>query len=219
MSLKAVLFDFDGTLADSNKLITDSFLHVLNPAFPGKYDEESVQQFNGPSLDAVLRELFPKNSEEMIEKYRTYNSNHHDELLTTFPNVKESLETLQKAGLKLAIVSTKSNVNLIRGLDLLNLTTYFDVIVGNSDYTHFKPHPEPLEVAMNALKVDAPDCIMVGDNSHDIEAAHNAGVTSVFVTWSKKSEKEIAKYNPNKKTHSMLELTQWILEKYDGGNA
>lgn len=217
MALKAVLFDFDGTLADSNKLITDSFLHVLEPAFPGKYNEESVQLFNGPSLDAVLTELFPENAEEMIRKYRTYNSAHHDDLITTFPDVKESLATLQNAGLKLAIVSTKSNVNLIRGLDLLGLTDYFEVIVGNSDYTHFKPDPEPLEVAMKALNVEPLDCMMVGDNSHDIEAAHNAGVTSVFVTWSRKSEKEIATYKPNKKVRSMLELTQWILEKYDGG--
>lgn len=210
-NLKAILFDFDGTLADTNQLITDSFLHVLTPLFPGKYNEENVQSFNGPPLEAVFKQLFPKDYKEKVSEYRRYNLEHHDELICLFPDVKEALTELKEAGFKLAIVSTKSNLTLNKGIKTLGLEGYFDVTVGNGDYEKFKPDPEPLFLAMSKLGVKADECMMVGDNWHDIEAGHNAGVKPIFVKWSRKEKSVIEPYKPYKMVSSMLELSQWLI--------
>ena len=217
-AVTTVLFDFDGTIADTNHLISESYLHVLNKHYPGKYDSEKVRPFNGPSLDDVFTQINPATSIEMVKEYRTYNHRMHDELIRSFPNVKESLAELRAAGLKLAVVSTKYNEILRKGLDLLELTDYFMEIIGGEDYQNPKPDPEPLELAMSRLGVSPADCLMVGDNWQDIQGARNAGVRSAFVKWSMKTPEEMAPYNPDIMVETMAELTEWILSRYNGGN-
>lgn len=167
-ALTTVLFDFDGTIADTNQLISESYLHVLNQYYPGEYTTELVKPFNGPSLNDVFNQINPEKGQQMVKEYREYNHRMHDELIRPFPEVKESLAKLKAAGLKLAVVSTKYNLVLRKGLDLLELTDYFDTIIGGDDYEKAKPDPEPLELAMSRLGVTPAECIMVGDNWQDI---------------------------------------------------
>lgn len=211
--LTTVLFDFDGTLADTNQLISESYLHVLNQYFPGEYDTEKVRPFNGPPLEEVFSALLPAKAEQMVREYREFNQQQHDALIQVFPDVNESLAVLKAAGFKLAVVSTKYNQVLHKGLDLLEMSPYFDEIIGGNDYQKVKPDPEPLNVAMARLGVGPDQCVMVGDNWHDIEAGHNAGMESVFVAWSHKTLTEIAPYKPDKVVESMVDLTEWILSK------
>lgn len=215
--ITTVLFDFDGTLGDTNNLIAMSHLHVLENYFPGVYTKESVRVFNGPSLEQTYRELMPTKVDEMVAMYREYNHRMHDDLITAFPNVKESLIALKAAGLKLAVVSTKYEMVLRRGLDLLGLTTYFDVILAGDHCQEVKPSPEQLQLAMSRLDVTPEECLMIGDNWQDIAAGENAGVETVFVEWSEKTLAELAPYKPNKTVVSMVELTEWIKTKQHGG--
>lgn len=212
MAIQTVLFDFDGTLADTNALISHSHLHVLEEYYPGEYDLDRVRAFNGPSLDMVYGSLNPTEKDVMIAKYRAYNETHHDEQVRLFDGVKESLATLKANGITLAVVSTKKNEILLHGLTILGIKDYFDVIVGGLDYTKAKPDPEPIFVTLERLKKEKETAIMVGDNSHDIESAKNAGIPSVFVAWSEKTLEEIAPYQPDKIVATMAELTEWVLE-------
>lgn len=211
MTIETVLFDFDGTLADTNALISQSHLAVLEEYFPGEYDLESVRAFNGPTLEMVYGELNPLEKETMIAKYRQFNETHHDEMVTVFDGVVENLERLKSAGLRLAIVSSKRNDILLKGLELLNLTAYFEVIVGGLDYQKAKPNPEPIYVALEQLNIDTTKAIMVGDNSHDIESANNAGIISVFVQWSEKTIVEMKPYQPDITVASMSALTDYVI--------
>lgn len=217
--ITTILFDFDGTLADTNTLISESHLHVLEQYFPGKYTTESVRKFNGPSLEQTYSELNPKNWEEMVAQYREYNHAVHDELIKAFPGVAEALVTLKAKGLKLAVVSTKYETVLKRGLEVLGLTDYFDLISAGDHCQEVKPNPEQLNKAMAALNVKPTECLMVGDNWQDIQAGHNAGVEAVFVEWSEKTLAEIAPYKPNKTVATMLELTQYINSRIDGSKS
>lgn len=211
MSIETVLFDFDGTLADTNALISQSHLAVLEEYFPGEYDLESVRAFNGPTLEMVYGKLNPLEKETMIAKYRHFNETHHDEMVTIFEGVAENLDRLKSAGIRLAVFSSKRNDVLLRGLDLLNLKEYFEVIVGGLDYKKAKPDPEPIYVALEQLKVDFETAIMVGDNSHDIESANNAGIVSVFVEWSEKTLAEIKPYHPDVTVTSMTDLADYVI--------
>lgn len=218
MTIKTVLFDFDGTLADSNELIAVSHLHVLEKYFPGKYNRQSVLAFNGPSLDEVYREVYPEKSAQLVAEYREFNHYHHDDYLEIFPMVAEVLVELKKQGIKLAVVSTKARPLLNHGLNLLGIHDYFDIILGGDDYQHPKPNPEPLLLAMEKLSATAETTIMVGDNWQDLEAAKRAKVRSVFVRWSEKTAEEMNPYSPDKIAETMVELLEWILTENNGGN-
>ncbi|SFK13018.1 pyrophosphatase PpaX [Marinilactibacillus piezotolerans] len=213
MEYTAALFDFDGTLANSNELINRTHYTVLEELFPGKYTMESVRQFNGPSLDEVYGTLVPDRKKEIITKYRQLNSELHDEMITLFTGVQKELMLLKEKAVKLAIVSTKKNDMIERGIKILGLENLFNVVIGSYSYNHYKPHPEPIYRALAELNVPHNQAIMIGDNTHDIESATNAGIPSVFVEWSQKTLKEIEPYEPTYTVKTMKELSEVIIGK------
>lgn len=211
--IKTILFDFDGTLANTNRLIAQSHLSVLDRYFPGEYDEESVKIFNGPPLDEVYGQLLPEKKDQVIAEYREFNHAHHDDLITSFPKVTEVLTELKKLNIQMAIVSTKRRDTVLRGLEILKIRDFFDLVLGGDDYEQAKPDPESILLAIDRLHADIDSTIMIGDNWHDIQAANRAGVRSVFVEWSEKSLTEILPYHPYKTIGNMLELLQWVTDE------
>lgn len=107
MKYNTVLFDFDGTLANSNELINLTHLTILEELFPGKYDMTSVRQFNGPSLEEVYGMFDADRTVELVNKYRMLNNQLHDKMILPFDGVEKELTVLKEAGVKLAIVSAK----------------------------------------------------------------------------------------------------------------
>ncbi|RSU12704.1 pyrophosphatase PpaX [Vagococcus elongatus] len=217
-SVQTVLFDFDGTLADTNHLIAQSYLHVFEKYLPGRFQtEESVRHFNGPSLEEVFSELLPEKTDEMVATYREFNHEKHDDLIQEFPCVEEVLGKLKKSDIRLAVVSTKNSFILKRGLEVLNIQNYFDLILGGTDYQKVKPDPEALHLAMTKLSSSPAETIMVGDNPQDIEAANRAKVRGIFVEWSHKTLAEVKPYKPYQTVKSMVELQEWITLQNNGG--
>ncbi|MBP6563654.1 MAG: pyrophosphatase PpaX [Neisseriaceae bacterium] len=210
MTIDTVLFDFDGTLLNSNELIAQSHLYVLDHYYPGVYNRTSVRQFNGPPLSSVYERLDPLRAEDMMARYRSFGHDKHDEWVSLFPDVVTTLAQLRRAGKKIAIVSTKRNHILDRGLDLFALRDHVDVVIGGSDCLLHKPDPEPIHKALAALGSEPATSIMVGDNWQDIASAHNAGVKSVFVAWSEKTLHDILPHTPDFMVHSMAELGDWV---------
>ena len=88
-------------------------------------------------------------SDELIEYYRDYNHAHHEDFVTIYPTVKETLETLKNKGYPLAVVTTKYSKAAYLGLDLFDLTQYFDVVLGMDNVNRVKPDPEGILKAMN----------------------------------------------------------------------
>lgn len=208
MRYKGLLFDFDGTLLDTNELIMETFYQVLSPKFPGKYKKEDMAQFIGPSLKETFTEVDAKNAEALIEEYITWNRAHHDELVSEFDGVVEVLTQLKRAGLKLAIVSTKRREAILTGLRVLGVESLFDVIISNDEVEHTKPHPEPILVALQELGLEKHEVIMIGDNYHDIEGGQNAGVHTAGVAWSLKGAAFLEALHPTYMLHHMYDLYQ-----------
>lgn len=206
MNFEALLFDFDGTLLNTNDLIIETFAHVIDPKFPGRYQREDYLKFIGPTLVESFTEVDASNAEALVAEYRLWNQEHHDELVTEFPHVKEVLVALQEAGVRLAVVSTKRGDTLRKGLDLMGITELFEVIISQDEVTHTKPHPEPVEKAVALLGVEKSKTLMIGDNSHDILGGHNAGVKAAGVAWSYKGIAYLEQFNPDYILHDMTDL-------------
>ncbi|KZE36429.1 pyrophosphatase [Bhargavaea cecembensis] len=210
--IETILFDFDGTLFDTNDLIIETFMTVLGKHFPGRYAREDCLPFMGPPLRETFEELAPENVDQMMEEYVKWNLENHDRLTSEFPGVSDVLKKLKERGLKMAIVSTKRNKTIHRGLDLMDAEGVFEVVIGLDDVTHAKPHPEPLQKAMDALGADPATTLMVGDNSHDIEGGRNAGTLTAGVAWSAKGRAFMESLKPD----YMLDAIEDLLEIADG---
>lgn len=211
MAVKALLFDFDGTLLNTNELIIQTFMHVLNERFP-QFSPKDCLKFIGPSLKQTFNDIAPGEEEALIAKYRAWNIEHHDELVSQYPDVVSTLEQLKAQGILLAIVSTKRNDTIDRGLSILGAAHLFDVRIGTDDVKNVKPDPEPVLLALERLGIDKDDAIMIGDNSHDIEAGHRAGVRAAGVAWAIKGEAYLQQYQPEYILHHMTDLLDIVKE-------
>lgn len=195
--ITTLLFDFDGTLLDTNELIIQTFQTVLNAHYPGRYEREDILPFLGPTLKETFDSIDPEKSEQLIAEYRTWNLANHDAFASEFDGVSETLRQLKNAGFKMAIVSTKRNNMVMKGLQLIEAENLFDTIIGLDDVQHAKPHPEPLLLAMERLNSTPEETMMIGDNVHDILGGKNAGVRTAGVAWSAKGEKFIREQEPD----------------------
>lgn len=204
--IKAILFDFDGTLLDTNELIIETFMYVLGERFPGQFSTEDCLKFIGPSLKETFEELAPGESHILESKYREWNMAHHDQFVKQYDAVVETLEKLKNMGIRLVIVSTKQRTGIERGLRVLGANHLFEFYIGVDDVTNVKPHPEPILLALKKLGLEKDEVIMVGDNSHDIEGGKNAGVLTAGVAWSIKGEAFLKKFNPDYMLQHMTDL-------------
>lgn len=141
-----------------------------------------------------------------MHKYRTFNIEKHDELVTEFTGVRETLGKLHVAGIKMGIVTSKVRITSEMGLRLCGLYDYFDTIVTVEDVKWPKPDPEGIRKALKELDSDAEGSVMVGDSHYDIEAAHNAGIPAVAVAWSLKGIPYLQQYSPTYIIQDIKEL-------------
>lgn len=192
MTTKAVLFDLDGTLLDTNELIIRSFLHALRGVVPPGFGREHIIPHMGLPLAEQMR-LFSgrENIDDLIAAYREYNWREHDALVNPFPHAAEVLERLREAGFKLGVVTTKLRITALRGMKLAGIDGFMDAVVTPEDVTHSKPHPEPVLLALEKLAVRPEKTLMVGDSAVDMRSAAAAGVVPVGVAWSLKGEETL----------------------------
>ncbi|KGX86201.1 pyrophosphatase PpaX [Pontibacillus litoralis] len=213
MTIRTLLFDLDGTLINTNELIIASFLHTTEKYAPNQYTREDVIDFIGPPLEESLSSISDKvDVEEMMNTYRAHNHEHHDDLVVAYDGVVETLSKLREAGFKLGIVTTKLRQTVTMGVKLTEIEPYFDTIVTLDDVTNAKPHPEPVVRAMKELGATPEETIMIGDNTHDIEAGQNAGTKTAGVAWTIKGRQVLEDLQPDYMLEHMSDLTKLVME-------
>lgn len=187
--VKAVLFDLDGTILDTNELIIQSFLHALQGAVPEGFGREQIIPHMGRTLVDQLRTFSGREEIETFHTaYRAYNDRMHDEMVTLFPGVAEVAGRLREHGIRLGVVTTKARRSTERALRLFGLYDQMDAIITLDDVEHPKPHPEPVLKALAAIGAEPAHACMVGDSAVDMESALRAGAVPVGVAWSLKGE-------------------------------
>jgi len=184
-AVRAVLYDFDGTLADSTELIMRCYRHTmathLGQAPP---DEEWLRGFGTPLETQIAR--FARSDgerEAMLNTYRAHQDELHDQLLSPFPGAAETVAELARRGVPLALVTSKLRRSTLRGMDRCGITELFPVIVTPEDVRNPKPDPEPVLVALERLGVDASEAVFVGDSPHDMASGRAAGTRTAAALW------------------------------------
>ena len=213
MNIDTLLFDLDGTLIDTNELIIKSFLHTLEHYRPGEYTREHVLEFIGPPLADSFLKVEPERVDEMIQHYRAFNHEMHDELVEEYEGVYETIEQLHKQGYKMAIVTTKIRKTAMMGLKLTGLDQFFDVVIGLDDVENAKPDPEPLIKALNQLGSKKESAMMIGDSHSDVLAGKNLGIPTAVVGWSIKGEEKIRTFEADYILSTMRDLIAIVGDK------
>jgi pyrophosphatase PpaX len=183
--LETVLFDLDGTLIDSVRLILDSYHHTLAAhGLPARTDEDWLRGVGTP-LHVQFAEWGqdPATLDALIATYREYNLANHDRVVTVYPGVVAAVEAIRAAGLRTGLVTSKNRKGALRGLALVKLERMMDVLVCADEVTRPKPHPEPVEKAIALLGADPDTTVYVGDSIHDMHSGRAAGVRTAAALW------------------------------------
>lgn len=209
-----IVFDWDGTLMDSTATIVKCIQAAAKDlGFPVP-NETAAAYVIGLGLEEALQTAVPAldatQYPRMVERYR-YHYLTQDHELTLFTGAREMLIELSHAGYFLAVATGKSRVGLNRALDAVKLLSLFDA-TRCADETFSKPHPAMLQELTRELGQDMKRTLMIGDTTHDLQMAINAGAAGVAVHYGAHSAPELAALNPLYAADSVAALHAWLLD-------
>jgi phosphoglycolate phosphatase len=209
-----IVFDWDGTLMDSTATIVRCIQAAAKDLGLPVPDNKATSYVIGlglqEAMEAVMPGLDAKSYPRMVERYR-YHYLSKDKGLTLFDGVREMLSELSQQGYFLAVATGKSRVGLNRALDAADLLSVFDA-TRCADETFSKPHPAMLQELTRELGQDIRRTVMIGDTTHDLQMAINAGASGVAVHYGAHAGPELQALNPLFAAGSVSELHAWLSE-------
>jgi pyrophosphatase PpaX len=208
----AIMFDLDGTLADSVELILGAFRHTFNTHLGSVPADQAWIAGMGTPLSSQIRALVADEAliEPMTTTYRDWQNQHHDALLREFEGVRETLSLLHDRGHEMALVTSKATEAAKRALRLIGIDALLSQVVGLDSTTSHKPNPEPVLHALAQLRRDPRDAIFVGDSPHDIAAGNAAGVFTVAALWGPFSRQTLEAAHPGRLIADIRDLPPLI---------
>lgn len=181
-----MLFDFDGTLADSIELILESYRHTMRIHRPGQRFPDSMWlEGLGTPLRVQFRSFTsdPAEVQAMIATYREWNLANHDRMVRPYPGALDAVRALKDRGARLGIVSSKNRGGIDRGISHCGFENLFESFVCADTMELCKPDPAPVRHAIEQLGGDPRGTLFVGDSPHDIAAGRDAGTTTAACLW------------------------------------
>lgn len=194
MKYTTVLFDVDGTLCDPGKSMLESARYALSKLGIDEADDAKIHQLIGPPLEHAFETYYGFDEAKTNKAVIYFRENMQKEgvlLYEAYAGIAELLESLQKGGATLAIVTSKIEHIAIDALDKTDLIKYFKLV--SAQQANVVVHKEViLAKALKGLNItDKSSVVMIGDRRHDIEAADLQGVASVGVLWGYGSLEEL----------------------------
>lgn len=206
-----VLFDLDGTLADTIPLIVASYQHAFRTVLREEIEEARARAWIGRPLLGALLEESPEHGHELDRVYREWNLANTERLIRPYAGVSAMLPALSAAGVVAGIVTSKRRETAQLALGSVGLGGALDVLAALEDTDEHKPKPAPLLHGARSLGVPPEDCCYVGDATVDVLAARAAGMTAVAVTWGAGEREALAQTHPDRLVDSVAELTAYLL--------
>lgn len=213
---KYVVFDFDGTLVNTNDVIIASWQATFEHFLGHRESEEKIKDTFGETLVYTVGVNFPGlPTEDVICYYRDYQMAHCDEMVCVFDGIVDMLKELKDRGYKLAIATSRTHKGTLDYLNQFGMREYFDAVVSMEDVDRHKPDPDTCLVALSKLGATPEESVMLGDTRFDVGCANNAGVDSILVGWSGVTTEEKLKsigYEPTYCIDAPMDLIE-LLEK------
>ena len=214
MRYPLIVFDWDGTLFDSAAVITDCIIDAARDMGLRVPDRATASHVIGlglqDSLKHALPDLAPERYADFLARYRRLFVEKEDSL-TLFAGIATLLEELKDRGHHLAVATGKPRRGLDKALQSSRVGELF-IATRCGDECHSKPHPAMLLELMAEMGRPAAELLMIGDTSHDLQMAKNAGVDAIAVTYGAHPEAALRCHDPRACIPSVGELRLWLHE-------
>ncbi len=209
-----IVFDWDGTVMDSTAVIASSIQAACRDLGLAIPSDSTARHVIGLGLDEALRHAVPDLPEhqrgDLVERYR-----HHffaqENAMPLFAGAQQTIADLRAAGHSLAVATGKSRKGLNRAMQASGMQSYFHA-TRTADETFSKPHPAMLLEIMDELGIKAARTLMVGDTTHDLQMAHNAGVDALGMTHGAHPQDQLRELEPLALLHDFAGLRAWFKE-------
>ena len=218
MGWRYVLFDLDGTLTDSKPGILRCVQYALAACGRPEPDETKLYPFIGPPLMDSFRDFCGMTDAQAafaVKKYRERFSTTGIFENAVYPGIPTLLEKLKKAGLTLAVATSKPEVYMLKILTHFQLKSYFSVAVGSDICRDDETKADIIQKALKQLKlseINPPKTVMVGDRKHDVLGAHACGLPCIGVHYGYAPSGELEAFGADWTTETPETLCEWILE-------
>jgi phosphoglycolate phosphatase len=207
-----LIFDWDGTLMDSAGTIVACIQQAsadLGWVVPSR---EAASHIIGLGLKEAVETLFPNKTESehpaLVERYR-YHYLSQDHEIRLFDGARELIQELHQGGHLLAVATGKARRGLDRAFGHSGLEPYFHAS-RTADETFSKPHPAMIEELLDELMVAPDRALMIGDTSHDLEMARNAGIDALAAGYGAHPAETLAEYPTVALCGSFADLADWL---------
>ena len=211
-----IFFDMDGTLIQSEFGIFEAVLYALDQ-FNYKLEDRSIlRKFIGPPLYTSFTEFLgfePEPAEQAVALYRDFYSREGIYKAPLYDGVREMLQTLQKAGKRLACVTSKPDMFARRVLEFHGIEPYFEILAAPTPQDHNADKAPLLRKAMAELSIDPAEVVMVGDRLYDINGANDAGVRSIGVLYGYGSAEELTEAGATELAATPADVARICLEE------
>jgi pyrophosphatase PpaX len=209
-ALEAVIFDVDGTLVDTYHLYLEAYRRALIPFLDREPTfEDFIARRPASERHFLVEWIGEQNATACHAEMCRYYAELHGALCEgMYPGVREMLQALRSADIKVGLVTGKGRNTWATTRELLGIED-FPVIVTDDDTRHPKPHPEGLEIALKALRVDPGGAVYIGDSRSDMEAGNRAGMHVAAALWPKTA--------PGERDHFLAEVEplapRWFFDR------
>jgi phosphoglycolate phosphatase len=209
-----IVFDWDGTLMDSTATIVKCIQAAAKDlSLPVPSDDAAAHVIGlglSEAMQAVMPDIDPALYPRLTERYK-YHFLTKDHELVLFAGVREMLAELSQQGYFLAVATGKSRVGLNRALNAVGLLSLFDA-TRCADETFSKPHPAMLQELTRELGQDMRRTVMIGDTTHDLLMANNAGAAGIAVEYGAHPLPQLQSCKPIYSAKTARELHRWLSE-------
>ena len=211
--IKLVIFDFDGTLADTKENIILTFQMTMKELGVEIKSRQECAATIGLTLEDAFKVLYPGMAAEkyilLRDTYRRiFKENRKILVPGLFPEVMETLEELQRRGYLMSIASSRQSPSLQSFLEDMKIAHLFEYAVGGDNVEHPKPAPDAVLQILRHYNLSAEEAFVVGDMPFDINMATNAGVKSCGVTWGNADAAQLKESGANYVIDKMSQLLE-----------
>lgn len=185
-SIKAVLFDFDGTFGDTAPDLVNTANYIFNKHKKDPIDFSSGRQIASDGVKAFLDKRFDESKDDyksLFDQFLNYYDQHLNDNFKLFEGIKKLIDYLDKKEISWGIVTNKSRRLTEKLLKFNDLYNQCSVLVCGDDGLKPKPYPDTLLHALKSLGIKCHEALYLGDGYRDIQAAKNANITSILVTY------------------------------------
>ena len=210
-----IVWDWDGTLADSTGMITTAIVNAAAQVGLPTLDPVAASNIIGLGLKESIHALFGDITAEKAQALaKQYTANYYagESEIPLFAGAADTIKALHKRGFKLAVATGKGRRGLNLALEHCGLAPYFHA-TKTVDECFSKPHPQMLDELMDELIVRPERTLMIGDTSYDLQMASNAGVPAVAVTYGAQPRDKLLGYNSIAIFNEFSELSAWLLSQ------